>query len=87
MSKDSEVINIRDFMDHETRISLVENAILHIANDMAEIKSEIKELKSEISVLRKEGLTCFKWAVNAILGLYGIAVTALIALVVKLVWG
>ena len=48
----NEPINIKDFYNHETRISIVENAILEIKETMNEIKSEIKEILEEKIALK-----------------------------------
>lgn len=52
----NEPINIKDFYNHETRISIVENAILEIKESMKEIKSEIKDMRQDLSKQRQESI-------------------------------
>lgn len=58
MQNDNEVINIRDFMNHETRLSLLEKALINIEKGLDEIKYEIHdmrvEFKSDTSNLKTE---------------------------------
>lgn len=66
----SDIINIKDFYDHETRISIVENAII-------EIKKELKDIRKNID-------SQFKWIMSAFGGLALGGVGILITLIFRL---
>jgi len=42
MKNENDVVNIRDFMNHETRISLVEHAIIRIENKIDKLESKLE---------------------------------------------
>ncbi|HEY2811771.1 MAG TPA: hypothetical protein VGJ00_10345 [Rhabdochlamydiaceae bacterium] len=59
MSEDN-VVSIKDFYNHETRISIVENAILGIEKRFDKIDNDLKEIKSDMK-------SDFRW-ILAIIG-------------------
>lgn len=61
----SDVINIKDFYNHETRISIVENAIINIEK---KFESSDKRFESILAESRSH----FKWTMTLIVGLYAL---------------
>jgi hypothetical protein len=67
------VVSIRDFMNHETRISLVERAIINIDKRAEEASKQFeqfrKEFREDIRDLRAETKMHFRWTMGGIFGL------------------
>ena len=84
----NKTINIRDFYNHETRITLLERTIEQINTSLIEIKKEIKEgffkIDFEIKEIRFESKSQFRWIMGFIFGLYSAIIGGLITLVFKL---
>jgi hypothetical protein len=72
----SDVIDIKQFYNHDTRIALLENIASDIRDDMKEIRGDIKELKQDMKDIRKESHSNFKWLlgfmISGFIGMFGL---------------
>ena len=68
MSEDK-IISIKDFYNHETRISIVENAILGIEKRFDKIDERFDKLDNELKGIRKDMKSDFRWILTIISGL------------------
>jgi CII-binding regulator of phage lambda lysogenization HflD len=94
----SDVINIKDFYDHETRISIVENAIIHIDRRFDQVDRQFEQIERRfeqverrfdqvdrrIDRLEEKMDSQFKWVIGCIGGLSLTTITTL-ATVIMLV--
>jgi archaellum component FlaC len=78
----SDIIDIKQFYNHDTRIALLENIASDLRDDMKELRSDIKEIKKDINEVRKdinevrkESHSDFKWLLGFIIsGFIGVLV-------------
>ena len=87
----SEIINIKDFYNHETRITIIENTITSIDHTLKNIdkrfdKIDIKfdKIDFELKELKKEMRSDFKWVLGLLIGFSstGIAMIAGLATII-----
>jgi hypothetical protein len=62
----SDIINIKDFYNHETRITMVENAVTRIDKKLDDIE---KNMRSD-----------FRWVLSLLIGLAGFIFTGFVGL-------
>jgi hypothetical protein len=73
----SDIINIKDFYDHETRISIVENAIISIDKRFEQIDRRFERLENKMD-------SQFKWIIGS-MGAIGLTtISTLITMIFKL---
>lgn len=70
----SDVINIKDFYNHETRITIVENAVIGIDKRFDSVEKRMESLQAE-------SRTQFRWTMTLIVGLYALFGGSLIAVI------
>ncbi len=70
----SDVINIKDFYNHETRISIVENAVINIDKRFDSMEKRMESIQSE-------NRSQFRWTMTLIVGLYALFSGSLIAII------
>ncbi len=79
----NEIINIRDFYNHETRIALVEQSIIRIDSTMADIRTilikmdeKIDKVNDRIDKTNDKIESNFKWTLGIMIagfsGLFGV---------------
>jgi len=76
-------INIKDFYDHETRIRMVENAIISIDKRFEQIEKKFEQVDKRFERLENKMDSQFKWTIGLILGLYGSGFIALLGYFLK----
>jgi hypothetical protein len=64
----SEIINIKDFYNHETRITIVENTISSIDQTLKNIDRRFDKIEIELKDLKKEMRSDFKWVLGLLIG-------------------
>lgn len=75
MSEDN-VVSIKDFYNHETRLSMVENVIVSIDRRFDQIDRRFMQVELEMR-------TNHRRTVGIIFGLYAIMLTSIITFVIK----
>lgn len=87
----SDVINIKDFYDHETRISIVENAIISIDKRFEQVDKRFDQIEKRFEQVDKrfEKLdqkmeSQFKWIIGSIGGLSLTVIISLITVIIKI---
>lgn len=69
MSKENEtnIVSMRDFYNHDTRICLLEKSVSDIAEILKELKQDIQNVRIEVNDLRKDMKHQFYWLLSLIL--------------------
>jgi hypothetical protein len=73
----SDIINIKDFYDHETRISIVENAIISIEKKFDQIDKRFERLENKMD-------SQFKWIIGSIGALSLTTIVSLFTMIIKM---
>lgn len=79
-----DIINIKDFYDHETRISIVENAIISIDRRFEQVDKRFEQVDKRFDKLEAQIHSQFKWIMGAFGGLALSAIGILVTLILKL---
>lgn len=74
---DDNVINIKDFYDHETRISIVENAIISIDKKFDQVDKRFERLENKLD-------SQFKWIIGSIGALSLTTIISLVTMIIKM---
>jgi hypothetical protein len=64
-------IDIKDYYNHETRIALVENAIINIQRQFDQVEKRFDQMDKRFERLEQKMDSQFRWIMGLILGLYG----------------
>ncbi len=87
----SDIINIKDFYDHETRISIVENAIINIEKRFEQVDKRFEQVDKRFDQVdrRFEKLenkidSQFKWIIGSIGGLGLTTILSLVTMIIKI---
>lgn len=79
----SDIINIKDFYNHETRISIVENAIININKNFEQMNRYFEKYENELKESRTESRAQFRWLMTLISGLYVSGTGIIITIIIK----
>jgi|FreactTroBogLake_1042271.scaffolds.fasta_scaffold38905_3 hypothetical protein len=87
----TDIINIKDFYDHETRISIVENAIINIDKRFEQVDRRFEQIDRRFEQVdrRFEHLenkldSHFKWIMGSIGGLSLTVILSLVTVIMKI---
>lgn len=73
----SDIIDIKDFYNHETRLSLIENAIMSIDKRFEHVDRRFEHLENKID-------SHFKWIIGSLGGLSLTVIVSLITVIIKI---
>ncbi len=65
----NDVVNMKDFYNHETRISIVEHAVVSIDKRFEQVEKRFDQLDIELKAIRRDMKTDFRWFLAIIVGL------------------
>jgi hypothetical protein len=82
--KMSDIINIKDFYDHETRISIVENAIINIDKRFEHIDRRFEQVDRRFEHLENKMDSHFKWIIGSIGALSLTVILSLLTIIIKI---
>jgi hypothetical protein len=64
--KMSEVISMKDYYNHDTRIALVENAIINIEKRFDQVDKQFEKVDKRLDRMEAKGDSQFKWLIGCI---------------------
>jgi hypothetical protein len=76
-------INIKDFYDHEVRLSIVENAIISIGKRFDLVDKRFEQVDKKFESLENKIDAHFKWIIGSIGALSLTTILSLITVIIK----